>query len=139
MPLSVSGGITSYEQVEELFYFGADKVIINTAAYSNKQLINSIANRFGKQSITIGIDVKKIDNQLLLYSQKGDFYEKISLKNHIKNVINEGAGEIFIQNIDRDGMMNGYDLETIKYVVENSTVPVIASGGSGNYMHMLEA
>ena len=139
MPLSVGGGITSYEQVEELFYFGADKVIINTAAYSNKQLINSIANRFGKQSITIGIDVKKIDNQLLLYSQKGDFYEKISLKNHIKNVINEGAGEIFIQNIDRDGMMNGYDLETIKYVVENSTVPVIASGGSGNYMHMLEA
>ena len=59
MPLSVGGGITSYEQVEELFYFGADKVIINTAAYSNKQLINSIANRFGKQSITIGIDVKK--------------------------------------------------------------------------------
>lgn len=139
MPLSIGGGINSFEQVQNLFFIGADKVIINSQAYSNKNLINKIASRFGKQSITVGIDIKKINNQTVLYSNNGKLMQNVTLKDHINNVINEGAGEIFIQNIDRDGMMNGYDINLIHEVCKISTVPVIASGGSGNYMHMLDA
>lgn len=139
VPLSVGGGIKCLKDAERLFMAGADKVIVNSAIFSNKNLIKEISDIAGTQAVIVGIDVKYVDSGYLIYSEGSSVGQNISLPNHIKNVISEGAGEIFIQSIDRDGEMNGYDIDLLKQVFSESTVPVIAAGGAGNFQDLYEA
>lgn len=139
MPITIGGGVKSSDNIRRLLLSGADKVLLNSAVYNNYQLIAEGANLFGNQCIVVGIDVKVENGKYFLYSNSGKTIQKISLEDHIEKVIQYGAGELFINNITNDGVMKGYDLELIKFVTSKSSIPVVACGGAGNFMHLVEA
>jgi imidazole glycerol-phosphate synthase subunit HisF len=140
VPFSVGGGIKTPNDAADLFAAGADKVLINSISYTNLEYITEIANIHGKQAVTIGIDVRKNDsNEYKLFSNCGENLESISLDDHLKSIIAAGAGEILIQSIDLDGTMGGYDDDLIKFVVDNSSVPIIVAGGAGDFLHIKKA
>lgn len=141
MPLAAGGGISSWEQAADLILSGADKVVINTAAYRNPEVITEIANRFGTQAVVVSIDCtfdSLLGNYKLL-SNNGTREEGVTLEDHIRTVIGAGAGELFVQSVENDGMMRGFDMQLIKKSAENSTIPLIVAGGSGNYGHLRDA
>ena len=139
MPLAIGGGIKTTKDIRKLLNAGADKVVINTAAIENPQLIKDGAKEFGSQCIVVGIDVKVENNKYVIYKNSGKAKTSIELIDYIKDVENLGAGELFINSIDKDGTMTGYDLDLIKLVMKNTTLPVIACGGAGNFMHLVDA
>lgn len=139
VPLTAGGGISKFEDARSLFEAGADKILINSAAYKNPDLIEEIAASFGRQAVVISIDAQWEDDQYVLYSNCGRSREDINLVEHIEKVISAGAGELMFQVIGRDGMMQGYDLDLLSLVVANSTVPVIAGSGAGTFIHLKEA
>jgi cyclase len=139
MPLTIGGGINSIEKIRELILFGADKVMINSAAYLNQRLITEASEMFGKQCIVVGIDVRKEDYEYVLYRNSGKEKCQVSLIDHIKRVQALGAGELFINNISQDGMMNGYDIELIQLIINHTNLPIIACGGAGNFQHLADA
>jgi cyclase len=139
MPLTVGGGIHSLETIKAMLRAGADKVVITTAAVENPTFIEQAANMFGRQCIVVGVDVKKQGSEHGVFIRSGAQQASIELLSHIQNMQRLGAGEIFINSIDRDGMMQGYDLELLSKVREWTTCPVIACGGAGNFKHLVEA
>ncbi|WP_448552042.1 imidazole glycerol phosphate synthase subunit HisF [Thalassotalea montiporae] len=139
MPLSVGGGINRFDDAAYLINQGADKIIVNSAAYSTPELITQIADKFGRQAVIVSIDTKHQDSQHVLYSHCGQQAESISLEQHINTCQQAGAGEFMIQSIDHDGMMSGFDLELLNQVVAISKVPVIGCSGSGDYQHLKQA
>jgi cyclase len=139
VPLSVGGGIATFDVASRLIEFGADKVVINSAAYRNPVLLGSIAQAFGRQAVVVGIDVRQSGRDYSLWSECGERNEMVGLEEHIRTVIEGGAGEILIQSIDRDGAMGGYDLNLLRRAIAVSTVPVIAAGGAGHFLHLKEA
>jgi cyclase len=139
VPLTVGGGIRHIKDAEMLFEIGADKVLINSMAYSDAALISSIAKRYGRQAVVIGIDVRLDNNRYILFSEGGCKREEKTLDDHIASVIDAGAGEIMIQCINRDGVMEGYDINLLHQVIGFSQVPIIAAAGAGNFFHLKEA
>jgi imidazole glycerol-phosphate synthase subunit HisF len=139
MPLTIGGGISNVSQIRKLLKAGADKVVINTEAVNTPQFIEEAAAIFGSQCIVIGIDVRYEKGNYHVYTNSGKVKTDLVLGDHIVNMERLGAGEIFINSIDRDGMMRGYDLELIKLVLTFTTLPVIACGGAGNFMHLVDA
>lgn len=139
VPLTVGGGIKRIEQVQRLLRAGADKVLINTAAYSNPNLINQIANRHGVQCVVASIDVRSQYSGWTCYSHSGTNATDRQVVDWARELEDRGAGEIMITSIERDGTMKGYDLSLIEAVASAVTIPVIASGGAGNYQHMIDA
>jgi len=135
MPVAFGGGIHSFEDAAFLIKNGADKVVINSAAYATLEVLTRTSDRFGAQAVIIGMDARRDPDsgRYRLYSNCGRTAEDVSLADHVGRCISAGAGEIFIQSIDRDGTMDGFDIALIKQVMEVATVPVIACGGSGNY------
>lgn len=134
IPLTVGGGITSLNDIERLLEAGADKISLNTAAYTNPDLITEAAHEFGSQCIVVSIDTKGT-----CFSHSGKVDTGLDPAEWAREVEDRGAGEILLTSIERDGTMQGYDLETISKVREAVKVQVIASGGAGNPEHMLEA
>ena len=139
MPLTIGGGISNVSQIRKLLKAGADKVVINTAAVNIPHFIEEAAAVFGSQCIVVGIDVRYEEGNYIVYTNSGKVKTDLVLADHIVNMERLGAGEIFINSIDRDGMMRGYDLELIKLVLTYTTLPVIACGGAGNFMHLVDA
>jgi len=140
MPIGYGGGINKLEQIEKLFKLGVEKVILNTVAHSNPDLINQAAQIFGNQSIVVAIDVKKdFFGKKKIFTHSGSRKQQIDLVKFLKKIEKSGAGEILINSIDRDGTMNGYDNDLIRQVSENVSVPVIASGGAGKIENFSEA
>jgi imidazole glycerol-phosphate synthase subunit HisF len=138
MPLSLGGGIKDLKDAALLLKNGADKIVINSACYHDKTIISQIADQFGAQAVIVSIDTKlnELTKEYQLYSNCGRQIEDVSLERHVKELIDNGAGEIFINSIDKDGTMTGYDINLIKKVVAYSSVPIIACGGAGNFEHM---
>lgn len=139
VPLTAGGGIRNVEDAALLFEAGADKILINSAAYSCTRLITEISEHYGRQAIIVGIDVRKEDGVYILYSNCGRNKENVSLEEHISLVVAAGAGEILLQRIEFDGIMQGYDLELMQRAVLLSPVPLIAAAGAGHFMHLKEA
>lgn len=140
VPLTVGGGITRIDQVQKLLRAGADKVSINTAAYERPELINEIAKRHGVQCVVASIDVRQDGHGGYdCYSNAGQRATGREVVEWAKELEDRGAGEILITSIERDGTMQGYDLATVEMVVKAVNIPVIASGGAGNYAHMVQA
>jgi imidazole glycerol-phosphate synthase subunit HisF len=141
MPLSIGGGIKTLDDASKLIKNGADKVIINSMAYRNYQLIKEISETFGSQAIIISIDVRKniLNSAYQLYSDCGRILESVSLEEHISKCVGFGAGEICISSIDMDGTMQGYDIGLINNVTSLVNVPVIGQGGAGTFSHLKEA
>lgn len=140
MPLTVGGGVRTTDDIKHLLEVGADKVVINTAAILCPNLIKEGAEKFGSQCIVVSIDVKKsINSTYEIFTHSGTHLVGKNPLAFAKEVEDLGAGEILLTSIDRDGTMEGYDLELIKSISKAVNIPVIASGGAGNYNHMFSA
>lgn len=139
VPLTAGGGITRIEHAKMLFDAGADKVLINSATYLDLALVSSIVKHYGRQAVVVGIDVNKIDGEYILYSDCGRKRESVTIREHINAVTAAGAGELMIQAIHCDGVMQGYDLELLQLVVGCAEVPVIVCSGAGHFLHLKEA
>ena len=139
VPLTVGGGITRIDQVQRLLRAGADKVSVNTATYANPELVSEIASRHGAQCVVASIDVREQDGIWACFSHAGQKATGREVVAWARELEDRGAGEILITSIDRDGTMQGYDLALIETVARSVKVPVIASGGAGNYQHMIDA
>jgi cyclase len=139
VPLTVGGGVASLDAVKSLLRAGADKVAINSAAYSNPDLVRAASDRFGAQCIVISIDVRRDGDRLECVSHSGREPTKLHPVQWAKEVEALGAGEILLTSVERDGTMTGYDLDLVSQVSRAVRIPVIASGGAGNYAHMHEA
>lgn len=131
MPLSYGGGIKTLQQVEEIFHMGYEKVIINTAFYDNPNFIKEAARLAGSQSIVVSIDVRnEFLGKRVCYKEDGKVKtgkDPIEMAKYAESL---GAGEILLNSITNDGMMQGYDLKMIKAVSDAVTIPVIACGGA---------
>ncbi len=139
MPIGYGGGITSLAQIEELFKAGVEKVTLNSALFENPGLVAEAARIFGSQSIVACIDVKReLLGRHSLYSHGGKVRQKADIFQHIQRLEGLGVGELVVNSIDRDGMMDGYDLAFVEKVAKSVPIPVICIGGAGNVEHLRE-
>jgi cyclase len=140
MPLAYGGGITNIDQVKEILFLGVEKVIFNKSTFINENLIRETATRFGSSSIVISIDVKtNFFNKKYVYSDNGKKNTYLDVVEYAQRVEKLGAGEIFLNSIDRDGSYKGYDLDLIKKVSNSVGIPVIACGGASNENDLVSA
>lgn len=140
IPLTVGGGIRHLDHITKLLHAGADKITINTAAYQSPDLVTQAAHRFGSQCVVASIDVRKnSDGRYECYSQGGSLPTGKDPVAWARQLESLGAGEILLTSIERDGLMQGYALDLLAAVTAEVGIPVIASGGAGNYQHMAEA
>jgi len=138
VPLTVGGGIRSIDHITQLLRAGADKVSINTAAYDCPELIREASSRFGAQCIVASIDARRLpDGNLECHSHSGTRSAGHHPAKWATELEKQGAGEILITSINRDGTMLGYDLDLIREVAAAVKIPVIASGGARNYEDLL--
>lgn len=131
MPLACGGGITSLEQVQKLLAIGYEKIVLNTALITNPKLIKDASGSFGRQSIVVSIDAKLVNGKYNCCIYDGTEMVKMTPVDMAKKAERLGAGEIIINSVDRDGMMQGYDNTLIRSVVEAVKIPVVAVGGAG--------
>ena len=137
VPLTVGGGVRTVQDIRNLLLAGADKVSINTAAIKNPELIKESALQFGSQCIVVAIDAKKIaENKWTVFTHGGREATNLDALEFAKLAQNNGAGEILLTSMDKDGTKSGYDIELTKAISQSLTIPVIASGGVGTLEHI---
>lgn len=139
IPLTVGGGLRSYEDVRTMLRAGADKVSLNSAALADPGLITRCAFEFGSQCVVVAIDSKREAGGHRVYTRAGQVPTGRDTIAWAREACERGAGEILLTSIDRDGTREGYDLELTKLVVGSVPVPVIASGGCGVVEHLGQA
>lgn len=133
MPLTVGGGVRSADDVRALLQAGADKVSLNSAAVARPQLVGELAQRFGRQCITVAIDAKTVaPGRWEIFTHGGRRATGIDAIAFAQQVAELGAGELLLTSMDRDGTRSGYDLALLRAVTQAVTIPVIASGGVGS-------
>jgi imidazole glycerol-phosphate synthase subunit HisF len=135
MPLTFGGRINNIKTVDQFIKNGADKVLINSEAHRNPALITEVADKYGRQAMMVGIDVKREDDEHHVFIEQGTRKLSEDVVTVAKRAENAGAGEILLNSIDRDGMAAGYDTEIIRMVADNVGIPVIACGGVGAFPH----
>jgi imidazole glycerol-phosphate synthase subunit HisF len=141
IPLTVGGGVRSVEDMQELLSHGADKVSVNTAVLADPSLISSAAEVFGSQCVVLAIDARRRSEGggWEVHSHGGRRPTGRDAVEWAAEAERLGAGEILLTSMDRDGTLDGYDLELTRAVSDAVRLPVIASGGAGNAVHMYEA
>ena len=138
-PLTVGGGIHSFEQVQELLDRGADKVTLNSSALANPSLIDQVASAYGAQCVVVSVDVRRLDDGgWCVWSDGGKLDTGRDAVEWSLEASQRGAGEILITSIDNDGTGVGLDLPMIKLLSASLTVPLIASGGCGLAQHFAD-
>lgn len=146
IPLTVGGGLRNVDDMHRMLEAGADKISINTAAVMNPGLIAEGARRFGNQCIVLGMDAKRVPGtnptRWVIHTYTGADGGKSAGLDAIewaKQAVDLGAGEIVVNSIDADGTKAGYDLELLRKISGNVSVPVVASGGAGTPEDMYKA
>lgn len=140
VPLTVGGGIRDIVDAKNILKAGADKICLNSIAYENPGVIRDISDMFGSQCVVVSIDARRNERgRFECYSHCGSIATGKDPGEWARHVESLGAGEILSTSIEKDGTMNGYDIKLIKKITDNVNIPVIASGGAGNYEHMLAA
>ena len=139
VPLTVGGGIRTIEDIRKLLIAGADKVSINTAAVKDPLFIKQASQKFGSQCIVVAVDAKKTsNNKWEIFTHGGREKTGIDAVEFAKQSVFNGAGEILLTSMDKDGTKTGYDLDLLKIITKSIQVPVIASGGAGTLEHLFE-
>ena len=136
MPFCYGGGIKSLEDMRQIFSLGAEKVAINTQAILSPSLIEQASEQFGSQSIVVSIDVKKdLFGNYKVFSYLRKRALKIDPIDFAVQMQDMGAGELLVNSVDKDGTMEGYDIELIKKLTAAVNIPVVACGGAGSIEH----
>ena len=138
IPLTIGGGVRTYQDVKETLRAGADKISLNTAAVQTPQVITEASRDFGAQCVVIAIDTKREGGKHRVFTHAGSKPTGLDTVEWAKRVADLGAGEILLTSIDADGTTNGYDLEVTAAVAEAVPIPVIASGGCGSAEHIYD-
>lgn len=139
IPLAYGGGIRSMDDVRKLLSIGIEKLIMNTSSVENASLIRETADHAGSQAVVASIDVKKnFLGKYEVFIRCGQKKTGLDPVKHAVDMEKMGAGEIIINSIDRDGTMQGYDLDLVRKVADSVHVPVVACGGAGNLSHVSE-
>jgi len=140
MPFSVGGGIKSIKDIQQITAMGAEKVILNTNAVKNQNFIKEASENFGSSTIVVSIDVKNTFwGKNVIWTNSGRDSSDYSPIEFAQIAEQQGAGEIIIQSIEKDGTMSGYDIKLIKEVSRSVTIPVVALGGAGSVGHLHKA
>lgn len=140
MPLAYGGGINSIEDIRTLFSLGVEKVILNTSAIINPSLVTDAADLYGNQSIVVAMDVNRsLFGQYEIFTHCGKKPSGFDPVSFAQKIVKMGAGEIFVNSINRDGIMKGYDLNLLQKITSKIEVPVIACGGAGSLKDFKEA
>ncbi len=138
IPLTVGGGVREVDDVRRLLNAGADKVSINTSAILNPQLVADASGRFGTQCIVVAIDAKQVGDHWEVFSHGGRNATGFDAIEWAKKMVELGAGELLVTSMDRDGTKVGFNLALNRAISDAVDVPIIASGGAGNLVHLVE-
>jgi cyclase len=138
VPMTVGGGIRSVDDAAQILRSGADKVAINTAAVANPALISEIARRFGSQCMVLSIEAKQVGPaRWEVYTDNGRERTGLDVIDWVKRGVTMGAGEVLLTSVDREGTRKGFDIDLVRAVTTEVSVPVIASGGMGKAEDLL--
>ena len=138
VPLTVGGGVRNIEDINKLLNCGADKVSINTAAVQNPEVVIESSKKFGSQCIVVAIDAKKNSDMWEIFTHGGRNKTGINALEFAKKMEKNGAGELLVTSMDKDGTQTGYDIELMKNISSSVNIPVIASGGVGTLDHLVD-
>ena len=138
VPLTVGGGVRNIEDINKLLNCGADKVSINTTAVQNPEVVIESSKKFGSQCIVVAIDAKKNGDMWEIFTHGGRNKTGINALEYAKKMEKNGAGELLVTSMDKDGTQTGYDIELMKNISSSVNIPVIASGGVGTLDHMVD-
>ena len=138
MPLTIGGGINTIKDIYTILNAGADKVSLNSIALNNPEFIKKAADIFGSQCIVCSIDVKKIENSYMVFNRHQGITD-INPLELAKQYQKNGAGEILLTSVDKEGSANGYDIELIKLFKRQLNIPIILNGGMGKPTDAIEA
>ncbi|MDR3318115.1 MAG: imidazole glycerol phosphate synthase subunit HisF [Clostridiales bacterium] len=139
LPLTVGGGISTVEDIRSLLLVGADKVSVNSAAVRRPEFISEAAGKFGSQCIVCAIDYKNVGGKYEVYLNGGRLPTGVDALEWAVKAAELGAGELLLTGMDFDGTRNGYDNKFLRLVHSAVNVPIIASGGAGDYGHFYDA
>lgn len=135
VPLGFGGGIRTIEDIRNILNNGADKVVLNTILFIDDNFVTNAAEIFGNQALVACVDYR---NDGFVYHTHGTINSQIKVLDWCKHLEDKRIGEIVLNNIDRDGMADGYDNQTIKEVVDNTNVPIVALAGAGDYFDFVD-
>ncbi|MEX2366974.1 MAG: imidazole glycerol phosphate synthase subunit HisF [Pseudohongiellaceae bacterium] len=143
IPLTVGGGIRKLSDIRAMLNAGADKVSINTSAVLNPDFVTEAAQKFGSQCIVVAIDAKRVSREgeaprWEIFTHGGRNPTGLEAVAWAEKMVANGAGEILLTSMDRDGTRNGFDLELTRAISDAVQVPIIASGGVGNLQHLVD-
>lgn len=141
IPFTVGGGIRTVDDFKALLREGADKISINSSAINTPRLISDAADKFGSQCVVVAIDARRrVDGSgWNVYKNGGRIDTGLDAIEWAVKANELGAGEILLTSMDCDGTKDGYDIELTRFIADNVSVPVIASGGAGTKEHFYEA
>jgi cyclase len=132
IPMTVGGGIRTVDDAASILRCGADKVAVNTAAVADPALITAISRRFGSQCMVLSVEAKQVGpGEWEAYTNNGRERTSLSVTDWVKRGVDLGAGEILLTSVDREGTRQGFDVDLVRAVTDEVSVPVIASGGMG--------
>lgn len=140
MPLSYGGGVTTVDQMRRLYRLGVEKIALNTAAFTDRHLVEAGCKTFGSSSVIASIDTKSaLFGKREVWINGGRVNTKEDPVRYAEQLARLGVGEILVNSIDRDGTMSGYDIDLLRTLSAAVDVPIIACGGAGSLEHMQEA
>jgi imidazole glycerol-phosphate synthase subunit HisF len=138
VPITAGGGVRTLNDFRTLLDSGADKIVVNSESVRHPDFITEAARTFGSQCVVVSIDVKKTPSGLRVFASNGASNTGIEPVSWAREMEARGAGEIFLTSIDRDGTGRGYDLDLLGVVSDAVSIPVIASGGVGEFQHLVD-
>ena len=140
MPLAYGGGVRTLDDIKKLFYLGVEKVILNTAPLIDINIIKDASEIYGSQSIVVSVDVKKnIFGKYKIFSHSNIKHKNENLIDFCLKIQDVGAGELIINSVDNDGVMNGLDYNLLEMINTKLTIPIVIAGGAGNLNHLKQA
>jgi len=140
IPISAGGHISCKYDFEQLLGNGADKIVVNTSIVENPEFVKEMSNLYGSSTIVGSVDIRKNieTNTRVVFTRQGKKQTDLDLREWLKLAQETGVGEILFNSIDHDGGREGYDLESLRFIADNTALPLIGFGGVGKWEHLAE-
>ena len=138
VPLAYGGGINDIDQIHELMHCGVDKIILNSALFDSLELLVKASSIFGSQCMIASIDSKLNSSSFDVFNYKKNTCSDLSVIEWALKLVDHGVGEVFLNDVDRDGAKCGYNIDLVRSLSDLLPVPLICCGGAGNPHHINE-